>query len=544
MLTIKKRTHSDFKPLHIMNYSDSKLRDNAEDRALEHLGYQPQLKRSFGRWGMIGFSFSIVTCWSALGGVLVTGVNAGGPPVMIWGWIAVSLLSLCVAYSMAEMCSEYPLAGGQYSWVYILSPKSVRRQLSYLTGWFMIIGILAMGATNSFIGANFILGQANLLNPNYTIERWHTVLVAYLITLFATFINMWGAMILDRVSRGLLIFNVTAFIVIVVTILATNTHKQSASFVFQDFQNFTGFSPIMAGIIGILQPAFGMCCYDAPAHMCEEIKDATKKAPQAMVLSVYIGAVTGFIFLVSVCFCIGDIESVANTSTMVPLIQIFFDSTGSKVASCLLASFITVIIFGAANALMAEGARSLYAFARDKGLPFSSYISEVEPRNHIPVTAIIIVTVVQMMFNSIYLGTVTGFNTVIAIATEGFYLSYAMPILVRLLSHVNDNYREFKGPWALKPYVSILVNAVGLTYLLFASITFNFPSLYPVTKSNMNYTSAAIGIIMLVSFITWFTTARRIFSGPNVDGIDTLITSKIDSTALMGQEDNEKPEAY
>lgn len=45
--------------------------------------------------------------WSALGGVLVTGVNAGGPPVMIWGWVGISCVSLCVAYSMAEMCSEY-----------------------------------------------------------------------------------------------------------------------------------------------------------------------------------------------------------------------------------------------------------------------------------------------------------------------------------------------------------------------------------------------------------------------------------------------------
>jgi choline transport protein len=89
---------------------------------------------------MIGFSFSIVTCWSALGGVLVTGINAGGPPVMIWGWIGISCVSLCVAYSMAEMCSEWPVAGGQYSWVFILAPKSIRRQLSYLTGWFMIIG--------------------------------------------------------------------------------------------------------------------------------------------------------------------------------------------------------------------------------------------------------------------------------------------------------------------------------------------------------------------------------------------------------------------
>ncbi|KAI1004400.1 hypothetical protein K3495_g3813 [Podosphaera aphanis] len=487
-----------------------------EDATLEQLGYQPELKRSFGRWGMIGFSFSIVTCWSALGGVLVTGVNAGGPPVMIWGWIGVSLVSLCVAYSMAEMCSEYPVAGGQYSWVYLLSPKSVRRQFSYLTGWFMIIGILAMGATNSFIGANFILGQINLTNPSYIIQRWHTVLVAYLITLLAAFINMWGAKILDRVSKGLLFINITAFIVTVATILACNTHKQPASFVFRDFQNFTGFSTGMAGIVGILQPAFGMCCYDAPAHMCEELKNASKQAPRAMVLSVYIGAVTGFIFLVSICFCIGDIQTVANTPTMVPLIQIYFDSTNSRIASCILASLITVIILGAANALLAEGARSLYAFARDSGLPFSSQISRIEPKHQIPFVAILLGTIVQMSFNSIYFATVTGFNTVIAIATEGFYLSYAMPLFVRLLTHINGTHRQLTGPWSMKPAVSIATNAVGLTYLIFACITFNFPSVYPVTSNNMNYTSAAIGIIMLVAAGTWLTTAKKNFSGPRV----------------------------
>lgn len=424
---------------------------------------------------------------------------------------------------MAEMCSQYPVAGGQYSWVYILSPKSIRRQFSYLTGWFMIIGILAMGATNSFIGANFILGQVNLVNPSYEIQRWHTVIVAYSITWTAAFINLWGSKILDRISKGLLIFNIVSFLAIVITILACNTHKQSASFVFKDFQNFTGFGTAMAGIIGILQPAFGMCCYDAPAHMCEELKDASKQAPRAIVWSVWIGALTGFIFLVAVCFCIGDINEVANTSTLVPLIQIFFDSTNSNAGSCILASLIVVIDFGCANALLAEGARSLYAFSRDHGLPFSSFISRVELKHQIPVVAIILGTVVQMAFNSIYFGTVTGFNTVIAIATQGFYLSYAMPLLARLISYFSGSHTQLTGPWALRPMVSVVLNFVGLSYLLFACITFNFPSEFPVTSQNMNYTSAAVGAIMVIAATTWLTTARKRFSGPEVEGVRAIV---------------------
>lgn len=128
----------------------------------------------------------------------------------------------------------------------------------------MLIGYLAMGASNSFITANFILGQANLVNPSYTIERWHTVLVAYLVTLISMFINLWGSKLLDRLSKGLLLFNIASFIATVMVILACNKQKQSASFVFKDFQNFTGASASMAGIIGILQPAFGMWCVFSP----------------------------------------------------------------------------------------------------------------------------------------------------------------------------------------------------------------------------------------------------------------------------------------
>ena len=56
--------------------------DVEEDTKLESLGYQQELKRSFGLLGMVGFAFSIVTSWTALGGVLIVGVESGGPPVM------------------------------------------------------------------------------------------------------------------------------------------------------------------------------------------------------------------------------------------------------------------------------------------------------------------------------------------------------------------------------------------------------------------------------------------------------------------------------
>jgi amino acid transporter len=276
-----------------------------------------------------------------------------------------------------------------------------------------------MGATNNFIAANFILGMANLSNPDFTIERWHTVLVAYAIAVLAAASNIGILHFLDKISKGVLIWNICSFVAVFITILAMNDHKQPASFVFGTFQNFTGFNPAYAAILGILQSAFGMCCYDAPAHMTEEIRDARKQAPRAMVMAVYIGAITGFLFLIALSFCIGDIDATATTPTGVPLIEIFYNSTGSVGATCALTSLVAAIATFCANSLMAEGSRSVYAFARDRGLPFSSTLSKVS-RHQIPVNAVLLTLVVQMALNAIYFGTYTGFETVIAMSTEGF----------------------------------------------------------------------------------------------------------------------------
>ncbi|PYI31509.1 GABA permease [Aspergillus indologenus CBS 114.80] len=510
-----------------------------EDVRLEHLGYEQELKRSFGLLGMIGFSFSVVTSWTALSGVFIVGVTSGGPPVMVFSFIGVSLLTLAVAIPMAEMCSMYPVAGGQYSWVAALAPPKIARGLSYITGWFMLIGmldpfpcstsnahnltrpvpsknkgLLAMGATNNSIAAQFVLGMANLVFPSYEIQRWQTVLVAYLVALLAAAINIWGPHLLNRLARFILIWNIGAFFITIIVLLATNDHKQPASFVFVNFQNTTGWDKAMAAIVGILQACFGMCCYDAPSHMTEEMKSASKQAPQAIIMSVVLGAVTGFAFLLVLCFCIGDITATANSATGVPVIQIFYDSTGSKAAACVLASMIAVIVIVAGNNILAEGSRCVYAFARDHGLPCSTWLAKVDKKRQVPVNAVLLTLVVQLALDAIDFGTSTGFETVIAISTEGFYLSYATALASRLLGYITSHQKTMTGPFALPSSLSIALNILGLLFLLFASITFNFPTTYPVTDDSMNYTSAAIGVIALIALGTWVSTGRKNFTGP------------------------------
>lgn len=161
------------------------------------------------------------------------------------------------------MFARYPTAGGQYSWVAILAPTRWAKGLSYLCGWFMLIGILCMGAVNNFVATNFILGIAQL-NYGFTIERWHTVLVAYLITWVAAASNVFLPHILNKLSKAIFAWNLLSFVICFITILAKNDHKQSASYVFADFQNFTGWNAPFATCLGLLQSAFGKWIYKVP----------------------------------------------------------------------------------------------------------------------------------------------------------------------------------------------------------------------------------------------------------------------------------------
>lgn len=96
-----------------------------------------------------------------------------------------------------------------------------------------------------------------------------------------------------------------------------------------------------------------------------------------------------------------------------------------------------------------------------------------------------------------------------------------MALGARLVGYYTGHVTKLTGPYAFSTPVSIGLNIVGLIFLLFASITFNFPSAAPVNQESMNYTSAAIGVIALISLITWITTGREHFTGPSAVNISS-----------------------
>ena len=88
-----------------------------------------------------------------------------------------------------------------------------------------------------------------------------------------------------------------------------------------------------------------------------------------------------------------------------------------------------------------------------------------------------------------------------------------MPLFVRILSRVLGHKQNLEGPYSLGRY-GLTLNVIGFLFLTYATFTFNFPNIYPVTSENMNYTSAAVGVIMCISLVTWTTTGKKHYTGP------------------------------
>ena len=80
----------------------------SDEQDLEHLGYAQQLIRGFGGFSNFALSFSIISILTGAVTLFDYGLSMGGPREMLLGWPLVTLGTLMVVLSMAELCSALP----------------------------------------------------------------------------------------------------------------------------------------------------------------------------------------------------------------------------------------------------------------------------------------------------------------------------------------------------------------------------------------------------------------------------------------------------
>src|SRR6266568_7492767 len=103
---------------------------------LHRLGYTQQLLREMGGFSNFAISFSVISILTGAVLLFGYGLKFAGPIINTVGWPIVSLFTLAVAASMAEIASAYPTAGGLYFWSFRLGGRG----WAWTTEWLNMIG--------------------------------------------------------------------------------------------------------------------------------------------------------------------------------------------------------------------------------------------------------------------------------------------------------------------------------------------------------------------------------------------------------------------
>ncbi|KAF7554873.1 hypothetical protein G7Z17_g2594 [Cylindrodendrum hubeiense] len=401
-------------------------------------------------------------------------------------------------------------------------------------------GWIAVAGSAPFLAGTMVQGLLvlNLSPDNYTFERWHGTLIYWAILLAAACICIFCSNLLPLLEKLSMALHVILFLVIVIVMCVVSPTKNSAAFVFTTFENNSGWSNDgVAWCIGLLSSCYVVIGYDGATHLSEEMHNAATGVPRAMVGAVLINCLLGFAFLVALLFCMGDVASALDTNTGYPIIQIFYNITGSKNAATAMSSAVVVMAILSTIPLIASAARVMWAFARDQGLPFSKFISIVDKKRSIPTVAIIVTTVILMLLGLINIGSTTAFNAILSLAVVSLQISYLMPIILVLWRRIASPETLTWGPWRLGK-AGIAVNAIAVFYLIFTSVFAVFPPYQPITPQNMNYASLVLGATLLFGLFYWPFRASKRYAGPliEMEGLDETNVSGLPASEQTDKE--------
>ncbi|MET8833650.1 amino acid permease [Micromonospora sp. NPDC004540] len=490
-------------------------------RRLAELGYKQELHRKWSGFSNFAISFSII---SILAGCFTTfgqAWNNGGPVAISWGWPLISLFILIIGFCMAELVSAYPTAGGIYWWAATMG----RPVHGWFTGWLNLIGLVAVTASVDYGCATFLNLTLSALFDGWAGTAHQTFGLFVVILALHGLINIYGHRIIDVLQNVSVWWHVAGAAAVVLILLLVPDDHQSFKFVFTERFNNSGFGDGDTGgltfwfyvlPLGFLLTQYTITGFDACAHVSEETRGASKAAAQGLWRSIFYSAVGGWILLLAFLFAATDVDAINEAGGF----------SGAIFESALTPFFFKAVIiistigqFFCGMSCVTSMSRMAYAFSRDRAVPGWRLWSRVN-RNGTPVNAIIAATLAGLVLTlpALYqkAGVPVAFYAVVSVAVIGLYLSFLIPIFLRL--RMGD--RFVPGPWTLGRrykllgWIAVIEIAIISVYFVLPIVPAGVPGNAEFSWTAVNYAPLAIGGVLLGVAIWWYASARKWFTGP------------------------------
>ena len=447
-----------------------------------------------GGFANFALSFSIISILTGAVTLYGDGLRGGGPLVMSVGWPLVTLLTLPIAASLAQLASSFPTAGALYHWSAMLGGPG----WGFATAWLNTMGQVAITAGIDFGLAKFVVPMLGLPETQGVLMAVYAVILVSHAVLNHVGVHVVAA--LNWISAWYHL----AGVALMVVALAIVAPWQPARFLLTAVSS--GEHPSLFGHFyaygfaeGLLQAGFTFTGYDASAHVTEETVDPTRNAPWGIFLSVAVSGVAGFALVVAVTLAIGDLAAAQAAPN--PFIYVLRTALGERLGSALVWLAMGAMWF-CGLASVTSNSRMLFAFARDGGVPGGAYLARVSPRWRSPHVAVWVSVLAAFAVTL----PVDRVGAIAALATIALYASYALPIFLGLRARRAGRWIKF-GPWDLGRW-STAANVVALGWIAVAFVLFILPP-------NLLAAYLLAGGLALLA-VYWFAWMRGRFRGPKV----------------------------
>lgn len=469
-------------------------RDGNDERALAQMGYAQELLRSVGGFSSFALSFSII---SILTGVLSSykmALREGGPGGLGLGWPIVSAGTLVVALAMAELASAFPTAGALYHWAALLGGRGAGWMVAAtnLVGQVAIVAAIDLGCADS-IGTMFGWDVARTDLPVFVV-----IVVTHLV------VNALSFRLVAWLNDASAVVHIVGVLVLCGLLFAFGKHHDAGWLADRSHTFREDGNPTLGFLGAMTLGMWTMTGYDASAHVSEETRDPSRRAPIGILSSVVVSAVFGFALVAGLTLAIDDLPAVANADN--PPLAIFDAAIGHRFGAAAI-GLATLAMWFCGLSAMTSASRTFFAFARDGGLPGSSFVRRVHPRWKTPVAALGVAATLSVL---LVVGTrVVGgkaFEASTSLATTALYVSYGVPIALGVDARLRGRWTT-KGPFDLGR-AGIVCGLIAVAWCAFVVVVFALPP-------NQVY-GLALGATLALLAAGWLFVARRRFAGPKI----------------------------